>query len=801
MASRTPEEWVRFFSSGAEPARPRPKTPEELVEYYSKKPVASAVRPVQQVAEPARAPDPVPLSSPPVEPVPPTAKSSARRRSGRKARQEPQPERAAPTPESDPESTIHGFVAGLHEVMKPFEDNWRTEIVVGGPGEGLIPESGAEKTRKAETSRRSISKAVELPPVLNQSEVDRACEILESLFPGQRILAYDVLVRLGLDGESPELLSAVVPMIAEWACRYSADAVAEPWDQDVGARRVDRQSDLKGGVSHVALAATGGYPPTSEQAAIVSAAQTLRPGEILKVFAFAGAGKTSTIRLIAESIPEPACYAAFNKVIQKDSQGKFPKHVNCQTLDSIAFNAMGLRPDDITNLNGGYVRDLLGGQVFPDLSRYKVQVNSQAYLVAATITAYCQSGLPAMDGTAPDWLRDLVDHVLDARLIRRDAPVPESAKEREKRELRMKARAILLDQLPEMAERAWARIAGFRENRLKISHAVYAKLFELDDDLVARTFRMYRWVGVDEAQDLNPVQISIVKKTLRPIIAVGDTFQQIYSWRGAENALENLPGDKIYYLSQSFRFGAAIAKWAMFVLNSKPSGGPAVPLRGSDKGSRLIMTKSDDPDARVVVCRTNAGVLREAVAGAKSGKKVHVLNDIRKFTGELESAVALYQGRIKDVVSDDLRRYASWAELKADAELLSDPALQKLIEAVESSDMMADLALLKARMVGSEGRADLIVGTTHAAKGKEWPIVRLANDFPTQDRLYKRMWSARKRGRPDQAAQVFEEWNVLYVAGTRAIVELQLPSELYMDYTEPSRRGMARTLADDWELG
>ncbi|MBI9085681.1 MAG: hypothetical protein JEZ11_18940 [Desulfobacterales bacterium] len=62
---------------------------------------------------------------------------------------------------------------------------------------------------------------------------------------------------------------------------------------------------------------------TREQQAV--AACNLVPGEILKVLAFAGTGKTTTLMAVAETRPNRRfLYIAFNKSVQIEAARKFP---------------------------------------------------------------------------------------------------------------------------------------------------------------------------------------------------------------------------------------------------------------------------------------------------------------------------------------------------------------------------------------------------------------------------------------------------------------------------------------------
>ena len=64
-----------------------------------------------------------------------------------------------------------------------------------------------------------------------------------------------------------------------------------------------------------------------------------RQGKDLKIKAFAGSGKTSTLVAIAKELSGKGLYLAYNKSIQIDAVKKFPSHVDCKTAHSIAYRA------------------------------------------------------------------------------------------------------------------------------------------------------------------------------------------------------------------------------------------------------------------------------------------------------------------------------------------------------------------------------------------------------------------------------------------------------------------------------
>ena len=88
--------------------------------------------------------------------------------------------------------------------------------------------------------------------------------------------------------------------------------------------------------------------PTREQLDIIEAFKRSR---VLKVNAVAGSGKTSTLLLLAEANKQPSLLLAFNKAIAEEAKQRFPSHVSCRTMNSIAYETFGKRLQHKLNTN------------------------------------------------------------------------------------------------------------------------------------------------------------------------------------------------------------------------------------------------------------------------------------------------------------------------------------------------------------------------------------------------------------------------------------------------------------------
>lgn len=85
--------------------------------------------------------------------------------------------------------------------------------------------------------------------------------------------------------------------------------------------------------------------PTDEQAAAIEFFLT---GGSLKINAYAGTGKTSTLVMLADSTAKRGQYVAFNRDIVRDAKEKFPNTVHCSTIHGLAFRATSSKYSECT---------------------------------------------------------------------------------------------------------------------------------------------------------------------------------------------------------------------------------------------------------------------------------------------------------------------------------------------------------------------------------------------------------------------------------------------------------------------
>jgi hypothetical protein len=289
------------------------------------------------------------------------------------------------------------------------------------------------------------------------------------------------------------------------------------------------------------------------------------------------------------------------------------------------------------------------------------------------------------------------------------------------------------------------------KGKLPLTHGAYLKRFLLFGQIDG-----YDYVVIDEAQDLGPVTIRIVRKADLQTVWVGDKYQSIYEFNGAENALDTIDGLQTLYLTQCFRIGIERAELVSRLLYQM---GATVPITGNPK-VRTVVGKRHQP---VRIARTNMTLLAKLLKLPRS-KKVFVLSGADKLERLLTDTESLIQG--KKVSTGMLSGFRDWEQLKARAEQRFGYPFKDYVRAIEKLGC-ANARKILSNTVPDERGADIVLTTTHGVKGREYDAVSIYDDFRG-----RRIEGGFRTWMPDGVTRL------LYVAVTRAKETLFLEKTL-----------------------
>jgi superfamily I DNA/RNA helicase len=268
------------------------------------------------------------------------------------------------------------------------------------------------------------------------------------------------------------------------------------------------------------------------------------------------------------------------------------------------------------------------------------------------------------------------------------------------------------------------------------------KLWSLGNPVLETEFLM-----VDESQDTNGVLAGVIRKqTHLQRILVGDSQQRLFGWRGTVDMMKEFKDAEVRYLTQSFRFGQAVADEANLWLEYLDA-----PLRL--RGLQSINSKLDfieHPD--VILCRTNADVIEQAMDSQARGMDVAVVGGTEEISSFAAGAAELMrEGKTRH---RELQMFKQWGDVlhyvKEEEPGGSFSTAVNLIQRYGAGQVQS----IANRCVPPRD-ADLTISTVHKVKGMEWDKVMLDRNLAPDD--------AR-----DQEDMGKGELMVAYVATTRA---------------------------------
>lgn len=466
----------------------------------------------------------------------------------------------------------------------------------------------------------------------------------------------------------------------------------------------------------------------------------------LLIQAFAGTGKTTTLVGYAEHHPAvKLLYLCYNKSVELAARGRFPRNVVCKTAHGLAYAVYGSQ----------YAHKQTNNLRLTDIAR---AINSQDWELVRDVQTTLNNFMASAD------------------LEIRHEHFPRFQGQR----MLTSAQQRFLTQALGVARSVWRRMIDLQDTGLQITHDGYLKLYQLSTPDLSQRFG---GILLDEGQDVNPVIADIVRTQRIRKVTVGDRHQQIYRFRGAEDALSSdwMADAESHYLTQSFRFGPAIAHVANIILSYK---GETLKLQGLGPKTLVKRSLPTDLPHRTFIHRTVIGVIENALSLVPTQPKIYWVGGIDSYSlRDLEDLYLFSRGRHQEVQNRKLLRdYRDYAQYVEIAEVSQDSEMLRSIRIIDAyPDIPQRILALRSCTVGNELDATVTLTTGHKAKGLEWDFVCLYDDF-TADPLAPDL----DRGRRD------DELNLLYVAVTRAMKILALNTmvlsimQRYVDARIPS---------------
>lgn len=441
---------------------------------------------------------------------------------------------------------------------------------------------------------------------------------------------------------------------------------------------------------------------TPEQKAIFS--EVADTDDNILIEALAGAAKTTTLVELSRHLRGSTISLAFNKKIADEMQKKMPNGVQCQTLNSLghriwsqALNGKRLMVssgklhhltiEEIEN-EVGDERDHLY-ETLGDLGRYIQGSKNHGHVPDSIVKEFAGKCTPLMDDQT------------------------------------------FFDMLPEEPTPSqWdvMRRVLVRSFRMALEGNIdYADQLLLPT-VMRCSFPIFQNVLVDEAQDLSELNhVMLTKLTKRRIIAVGDSLQAIYAFRGAHAEGMPLLRDRFnmrtLHLSTTFRCPEAICDHVRHHASriTPWAGNPNNPGKVSYLKAWSI---HDIPEGSAILCRNNAPLFRMALRMLREGRRPNLWGrDVAASLVKIMESLGAVNMKTADAIAA-LRRYETEKAAKMKRESAKE-ALAERVECIlvfiENSESLGGAIALAKNVFNSEGKTDLATG--HKAKGAEWEEV------------------------------------------------------------------------------
>lgn len=565
------------------------------------------------------------------------------------------------------------------------------------------------------------------------------------------------------------------------------------------------------------------FPLTDEQEDIKAA--FLR-GEDMVISAGAGTGKTSTLVALSEALYADdhltsGIYITFNKSMAEEVGDKFTyANIEGRTTHSLAYRGAMRTPhiaallprlntktrpprhDQVVRQYGVSALEIMDRKASTAhiaVTSAVVKPTSLVIMAYDAIDKFCQS---ADDEIGPRHV------IVDMEVRRRGADVVEDVQSR----------------VSALAKKMWDGDICSPTGVLRFKHDYYLKLFCLTEPDIASWFRGGNRRPVlffDEAQDGRPVLTKLImdQRPRMQVVMCGDSSQAIYGFLGCVDALRKFKEYKdvsSYTLTQTFRFGPAIARLANSVLNVIP-GSDVRLVPNMEITSACITTIPDNfCSVDAVLCRTNTEVIeivcdlflagRMVYTTADTDRTLRIANDLLRISnGERPTSTEMKFIRNQEHLVDLLSKHSAPDRFEdPDMDSVSSTAgggdtpfddIVGLISWMRKRGIKNIIEALTYGLSPAEETADITVSTIHKSKGRQWDAVAI----PAIDRLIPNAPHVVNRRSTSGSGWA----KLLYVAITRARKALYVPEairELWITTTPLPKRKSVDLVegSDEW---
>jgi hypothetical protein len=470
---------------------------------------------------------------------------------------------------------------------------------------------------------------------------------------------------------------------------------------------------------------------TEEQAAIIDHALANPQGSLL-INALAGAAKTSTLQFLGKYLPPiPTLSLAFNKRIADKMAQVLPAHIKSSTVNSVGHRVWGAvickRLTLDTKKNYNLVKDIIDSLPRGQRNRaYDNMGDLMKTVSKAKLSGYVPSAIVAgksliaaddffgnlEDGEPDDWFQIIVNEALGR---------------------------------------------GIKQ--------AYGGLIDFDDQIYMSTlfggsFPYFPRVLVDEAQDLSRLNHAMLERLVTQgttqLIAVGDPWQSIYAFRGADTLsmtrLKEQYSMTEMTLSVSFRCPIRVVENAHWRVPHMKW--PSWAAEGRVEHLESLNAHAI-PDNSAIICRNNAPLLTIALMLLREGRGVHLVGtdlgpQLLRALKKLSDDTQLPQPQVYEAIN-------AWEQEKLrrarDSGIITDKAECLRVFAGFGPTLGAAIAYCE-RLFSAQGPIQLLSG--HKAKGLEWDTV-----YHLDPQRVPSPWA-----KTDEAIE--QELNIRYVIETRA---------------------------------